>query len=41
MCADSVPFWVESKITNNNRDIVPFDYGARNYADCRFGEEIG
>ena len=37
MCADSVPFWVELKITNSNRVNVSSHQVAWNYAHCRSG----
>ena len=37
MCAESVPFWVELKITNNNRVNVSSHQVAWNYAHCRSG----
>ena len=37
MCADSVPFWVELKITNANRVNVSSHQVAWNYAHCKSG----
>jgi hypothetical protein len=37
MCADSVPFWVELKITNSNRVNVSSHQVAWNYAHCKSG----
>ena len=37
MCAESVPFWVELKITNSNRVNVSSHQVAWNYAHCKSG----
>ena len=37
ICADSVPFWVELKITNSNRVNVSSHQVAWNYAHCKSG----